>query len=455
MSGPAAGGGRVVLRGGTVFTMDRRQAVFSPGEVEVTGGRIAYVGPVRDGQGPPGPAGDAGPAGAGRPEVIDTSGKAVLPGFVNAHTHAAMNLFRTYANDLPLERWLEERIWPAERRLGPDDVYWGTLLAACEMLRSGITCFADMYFFMDQVARAVLAAGIRASLSPGLIGVLPGAEAGLEATREFAARWHGHQDRIRVMAGPHAPYTCPPPYLERVARLAADCGIGVHVHLAETRREVDACLAEHGVTPVALAHRAGLFERPCLVAHAVHVDPADMELLASSQAKTGGGGVAHCPVTNASQASGVAPVRAMLDAGVNVALGTDGPASTGPLDMFLHLRTAAYLQKVTRGDPAAFPAGLALDLATRAGAVATGWRDSLGSLEAGKAADVVVVNLRAPHLEPGHDPAATLVYCARPEDVDLVLVAGRTVVSQGRVLTVDEAEAMAECRRRGLRLVAG
>ncbi len=449
--------------------MDPGQPYLERAEIGVAGDRIVYVRPLGEAEGgeAEGHRGDGGrradgdsDAAAGLPRgearVVDGRGKLCLPGLVNAHCHAAMTLLRGYADDMLLMPWLTEKIWPLEARLTGEDVYWGTLLACCEMLRAGVTAFADMYFFMDEAARACEEAGIRASLSVGMIGAAPDGSVAPDAwdklgrAADFCRRWEGAAGgRITTMLGPHAPYTCPPAFLRRVGERAAELGVPVHIHLSETREEVERCRAEHGRSPVALAASLGLLEVPLLAAHCVHVDEADMELLAGMR-----GGVAHNPISNMKLASGVAPVAAMLRAGVPVALGTDGAASTNALGLFEEMRACSLLQKVTTGDPTVVPAARALELATVGGARALGLGDRLGRLAPGRLADLVLLDLAGARLTPLHDPWSLAVYSAQDGDVDTVVVAGRVVVEGGRLLTVDEAEVRREAARRAAALVA-
>lgn len=449
----------IVIRGATVVTMDKQIGVVEDGEVGIEGGRIAYVRPAGAAAGSgagPGAAAGAGSA-ATRPEVIDGRGKALLPGFVNAHCHAAMTLLRGYADDMTLMPWLEERIFPAEARLTGEDAYWGTLLACAEMLRAGVTTVADMYFFMDDVARACQESGIRASLSVGLVALGPdggvAADAGekLRRAHDFCRRWEGAADgRITTMLGPHAPYTCPPGFLREVVAAAGDGDFPVHIHLSETAGEVERCRAAHGVSPIQLMERLGMFERRVLAAHCVHVDAADRAILARMR-----GGVAHNPLSNLKLASGIAPVRDMLAEGVPVGLGTDGAASTNALGMFEELRSGALLQKVTTGDATALPAPAALELATLGGARAVSLADRVGSITPGKQADLVLVDLDHPRLSPRHDILSLLAYSAQDGDVDTVLVAGRVVVRGRRLLTIDEERVRAEAAARARRLAGG
>ncbi|MCR4400011.1 MAG: amidohydrolase [Syntrophomonadaceae bacterium] len=408
------------------------------GHIVAEGGRIAAV--------QEGPA----PAGLACARRVEGRGRLAMPGFVNTHTHAAMTLFRGVADDMPLMEWLQTRIWPMEARLTAEDVYWGTLLCIVEMIRSGTTAFADMYFFMDQVARAVAESGMRAALARGLIGVGPDADRALEESRAFAERWHGGaQGRIQVMLGPHAPYTCPPDYLQRVMDLAGQLGLAIHIHLAETRGEVEDIVGRYGRSPVRLMEETGLFAHRVLAAHCVHLDDEDIRVLAER-----GVGVAHNPQSNMKLASGVAPVPRLLAAGVTVGLGTDGASSNNNQDMLDEVRSCALLHKVWCQDPQVVPAYQALEMATVGGARALGLED-VGMLAPGMRADIILVDLEKPHLYPQHDVAAHLVYAAQASDVDTVMVDGRLLMEERRLLTLDENTIMARAQAASERLVRG
>ncbi len=438
-------------------------------EVEVEGGKIVRVGPAAEsasfpqplsGQtsepSPPGGPGEAEAAG-GR-EIISDPEAILIPGLVNAHCHAAMTLLRGYADDLPLMPWLREKIWPVEARLGPEDVYWGTLLACLEMLRAGVTSFADMYFFMEEAARACLESGIRASLSVGLIAgdeegrVLPQAEEKLLRAVEFCRRWEGEGGgRITTMLGPHAPYTCPPDFLRQVLLAARELGVGIHIHLSETEEEVELSRARYGRSPVELLHELGYGEAPLvLAAHCVHVDPKDRELLACLP-----GGVAHNPRSNSKLASGIAPVVEMLEAGVNVSLGTDGPASTNQLGLFEEMRQACYLQKLRLKRADALSAAQVLEMATRGGARVMGRGGRAGEIAPGRDADLVLLKPREPRLFPRHDLVSLVVYSCQDGDVDTVVVGGEVVMRGREMRRLDEERVLHEAQRRARQLVAG
>ncbi len=424
-----------IVRGCTIVTLDLDNPFIPEGELEMdpVSGALTYVGPVREGV---------------RGEVILAGGKVAMPGLVNAHTHAAMTIVRGYADDLNLQDWLTQ-VWAVEARMSPEDIYWGTQLALAEMIRGGTIAFADMYFHMEHVARAVADAGMRVALSPGLLGILPGADRVLAEAEALAREWHGAEGgRIRVILGPHAPYTCPPEYLRKVTDSAARLGLGVHIHLSETRREVQDSLRQYGKAPIELAHSNGLFEVPVLAAHCVHATEREIDILAET-----GAWVAHNMGSNLKLGSGIAPIPRMLSRGVRVALGTDGAGSNNNLDMFEEIYLAATVHKGLHEDPTLMPAQQVLSLATRAGALALGFED-VGILKPGYQADFLLVSLRKPHLVPAHSVISNLVYSARSADVEGVFVAGRPLMLNGQLLTIDEEKAMAEVAARAHRLAS-
>jgi 5-methylthioadenosine/S-adenosylhomocysteine deaminase len=316
------------------------------------------------------------------------------------------------------------------------------------MIKSGTTTFADMYFEMEQVARAVEISGMRACLSRGMIGIAPNAQMAMDESIQFVEEWHGGANgRITAMFGPHATYTCPPEYLKQVAALAAKYGVGIHIHVAETADEAEKINADYGATPVRHLDSLGIFEIPVLVAHCVHVDQADMEILARKKV-----GIAHCPESNMKLASGIAPVDALIRSGAHVGLGTDGAASNNNLDMMEEMRTATFLQKTATGDPMVLPAFETLRLATTNGAQVLGL-DNLGLIKTGMKADLILVNFHKPHLYPRHDLLAHLVYAAQSADVDTVMINGEIVMEGRVVLTMDEEEVMEQAQKCADRLV--
>ncbi len=372
--------------------------------------------------------------------VISGKDQLVIPGFINAHTHLAMVLMRGYADDLPLRRWLAEEIWPLEAQLTDEDVYWASLLGIAEMIRSGTTCFADMYFHMDVVAQAVKESGIRALLAYGIIAPELGDKLAqeLRVTEEFVERHHGTAEgRIRTAVAPHAPYTCHPAVWQRAIELAQQHQLIIHTHLSETRGEVQEALQRWGKTPVAYLESLGVFEAPVLAAHCVHLADGDIRLLAEHDVN-----VVHNPTSNLKLASGVAPVKRLLDSGVNVALGTDGASSNNNLDLLEEIRLAALLQKGILEEASALAAPEALKLGTERGAWALGWNE-IGRIEVGKRADLAILDMGRPHWVPQYEVISNLVYSAQAADVRTVIIDGRIVMEDHEIQTFDEEAAKA------------
>lgn len=355
---------------------------------------------------------------------------ALIPGLVNAHTHAAMSLMRGMADDLPLMRWLKEHIWPAEAKLvSREFVRDGTLLACEEMLRGGVTCFNDMYFFPEAALEAALEAGMRAALG-AIVIEFPSVYASdpddyLRKGLALRDRY-GEHELLSFCIAPHAPYTVSDDSFTKVARLAAELDVPVHLHVHETEDEVARSVAEHGVRPLERLRRLELLGPSLIAVHAVHLLEPEIALLGRH-----GCSVVHCPSSNLKLASGIAPVAALLAAGVNVALGTDGAASNNRLDMFQEMRQAALLGKAAAGNAAAVPARAALRAATMGGALALGLDKTIGSIAAGKSADLVAVRLDGPELSPCYEPVSHLVYAAGREHVTHVWIAGRALVVDG------------------------
>ena len=426
---------RLHIRHATVVTMDEPM-LLDDAAIVVSDARITYVGPD-----------DGAPAPAPGDEVIDAAGMVAVPGLVNAHTHLAMTLFRGAADDLPLQTWLAEKIWPVEARITRDDVYWASLLGIAEMLRAGVTTFNDMYWHVEAVADAVRESGIRACLSGVVIGVMPNAEEILTAAiaRVRTLQAEGHP-RILPAFGPHAPYTVPAPMLRRVIEAAAELGVGIHTHLSETAGEVAACRQEFGTTPIARMAELGLFTVPVTAAHVVHPTAGEIALLAAHDAV-----VAHCPSSNMKLGSGIAPVSALQDAGVAVALGTDGAGSNNTLDVLREMHMAALLAKVG-SDATAVSAPEALRMATRGGAAALR-RDDLGVLRVGALADIALLDFTAPHLTPSAGREIShLTYAAHGGDVHTTVVHGQVLMHNRQLRTLDEARIRARVNEAAARL---
>jgi 5-methylthioadenosine/S-adenosylhomocysteine deaminase len=365
-------------------------------------------------------------------EKVDLAEHALIPGLVNAHTHAAMALMRGLADDLPLERWLAEHVWPAEaKHASPQFVRDGTLLACAEMLRGGVTCFNDMYFFPEAALEAALAAGLRVSLGmivfdfPSAYGADP--DDYLAKGLALRDRWREHPLASFCLA-PHAPYTVSDATFRKVAKLLGEIDVPLHIHLHETALEIERSQADHGVRPLARLERLGLLGPNLIAVHAVHLDDGEIALLAKH-----GASVAHCPSSNLKLASGFAPVARLAAAGVNLCIGTDGAASNNRLDMFEEMRLGALLAKAVARDAQALPAHAALRAATLGGARALGLEARIGSIVAGKAADLTAVRLAGPELSPCYDPVSHLVYAAGRQHVSDVWVAGNRLIQDGQI----------------------
>lgn len=420
----------IVITNGIVVTQDDAGTVIENGAVHVAGDTIVHVGV----------AGETGTEDGGR--VIDANGGIIMPGLINTHTHAAMVCFRGLADDLALMDWLNNYIFPAEARLEDDKVYSGTMLACAEMMLSGTTCFSDMYLFEDAVARAAADAGMRAVVGEVLYDFdspnYGPIDKGFEYTRRLVGKWRNHP-LINIAIEPHSPYLCAPDLLATAAGISEDCDIPFIIHLSETEAEKETILKRYGRSPVGHLADIGVLSERVLACHCVVVDESDIELL-----KRFGVKVAHNPESNMKLGSGIAPVPAMIDAGVCVGLGTDGPASNNNLDMFMEMDTAAKIHKVTEFDPTVMDARTVLRMATRDAARAIGLENVTGSLEVGKKADIIVVDTKKPHLTPMYDVYSHLVYSASGSDVDTVLINGRVVVEKSRLLSIDMDEVMSK-----------
>jgi 5-methylthioadenosine/S-adenosylhomocysteine deaminase len=425
----------LVVTGGTVVTMDPARRVLAPGAVAIEGGAIVAVGE---------PAAIA--ASYRGAETIDASGAVVLPGLVNTHTHAPMVLYRGLADDMALMEWLEKYIFPAEAKtVSAAFVRTGTRLAALEMIQSGTTLFTDMYYFEEEIARATKEAGLRGVLGQSVIG-FPVADAktpadALARTEKFFQEFAGDELIIPAVA-PHSMYTLDAKSLTAARALADKYGRPTLIHLSETRDEVDISLKKHKMQPAAYLESIRFWGPRVLAAHGVWLTPPEIALL-----KKHGVGVSHNPESNMKLASGTAPVPQLRAAGVPVGLGTDGAASNNDLDMFEAMRVAALLHKLQSNDPRAIPAPVALEMATIGGARALGLGDRLGSLEAGKRADLIVVSMSSARQTPMYDAVSHLVYATRGDDVRTTIVNGRVLMRDRKVLTLDEAAVLTEARR--------
>jgi 5-methylthioadenosine/S-adenosylhomocysteine deaminase len=377
--------------------------------------------------------------------TLDLPFHVLVPGLINLHTHAAMTLMRGLADDLPLMEWLNQHIWPAEgKHVSPAFVYDGTLLACAEMLRGGVTCFNDMYFYPEQAARAALDAGMRAAI--GMICIEFPTSYATDA-QDYLRKGLAARDRFRgepllsFCLAPHAPYTVSDRSFERIVTYSGELEVAVHMHLHETQDEIRESLTRFGVRPVERLRRLGLLGSTLIAVHAVHLSEEEIDLLAGQ-----GASVAHCPSSNLKLASGMAPVARFVERGLNTGLGTDGAASNNRLDLFEEMRIAALLAKATSGRANSVPAATALHMATLGAAHALGLDRHIGSIAPGKSADLCAVSLDATGLSPVYHPLSHLVYAAGREDVSHVWVAGRLLVDEGRLTGLDEGELRAKAR---------
>lgn len=426
------------IRNLQIVTLDEGGSVLEGGDLVIQRGVITHLGSVSEG--------------LKADEILDGSGKVALPGLVNSHCHSPMTFERGWAEDLPFDRWLNEKIWVGESALTPEDVYWGAALAACEMIRTGTVAFNDKYFYMDLVARVVEESGMKAALTWTVFGVGPESEMGrdLEGTVEWIKEIQEKGgDRIRTYLGPHSPYICPPEFLERVVEYAHDLGQGIHLHLSESREQVEGSLERYGLRPVQHVDRLGVFDVPggCVAAHCLQIDEVDTAILAEK-----GVHVPHCPITYMKLAMPFPTLKERMKAGVRVSLGTDGPASNSDMDMFATLRQTALINKYQELDPEAMPGDTALRLATQASAQALGFED-MGMLKAGAPADLILVNLDAPHMRPVHSLVANLVHSAKGSDVTDVMVGGQWLMRDRELQTLDEERILVEAEGHAQRMV--
>jgi 5-methylthioadenosine/S-adenosylhomocysteine deaminase len=413
----------LLIRNGLVITMDEERRILSPGDVAVLGDRISAVG--------------SGLALQAR-GIIDAHDHVVMPGLVNAHTHEALT--RGLAEDLPLDRWLEEICFPLDRAYTPDIMRAAAMMNQLELIRGGVTTFLDIYRHSSACAEVAQISGLRVIFTPQIITDPPGVGETVDSAEAFVAEWRGRDPRIIAGFGPHAPYSCPPETYRRVVDLAERYDVPIHTHLAETRWEMDTVAERYGGTPAEHLDRLGVLGPRLSVAHGVHLTPGDIELLYARDVS-----VVYNPTSNMKLASGVAPVPDLMAAGVRVGLGTDSNLSNNNLDMFEEMRLGAVLQKLNRADAGVLPCLDVLAMATIDGAKALGMADSIGSLEPGKQADIVLVDLDRPHLWPllegAHSNVAEqLVYSANAADVTHTIVAGRVLMAKREVLTLNVTE---------------
>jgi 5-methylthioadenosine/S-adenosylhomocysteine deaminase len=423
----------ILLTNALILTMDESLTQYDPGAVAVRGNSIVAVGLETEIK-----------KEYIAKETFDCSGKVLMPGLINAHTHVPMTLLRGLADDLRLDVWLQGYIWPVEREfVSPEFVRLGTQIACAEFIKSGVTTFNDMYFFEEDVAKATAEAGLRAVCGQSVMKFptsdAPSYEDAMERARGFIQRWKGHELIVPAIA-PHAPYTTTADILRETAELAREFDVPLHIHLAETSFEVENMREEEGIPVIPYVKKQGIFEAKVIAAHCVHVDIGEIRTL-----KNHGAGVSHNPSSNLKLASGFAPVAKMLETGLNVGIGTDGPASNNDLDMFEEVRLASFVAKAASNDPTSVPAQTALTMATRLGAQALHLGHLTGSLTSGRRADLIIVDITPIHNSPRfrRDPNnayAQIVYASKSTDVSDVMVNGKWLMQGRKLLTLNEEE---------------
>jgi len=423
----------ILIHNCTILPMNRRDTIIRNGLIATKKDKIIYVG--RETKAPKIKA----------ETTINGKDKVATPGLINCHTHLPMTLFRGIAEDQPLTTWLTQTIWPLEAKLTSNDIYQGALLGCLENIKNGTTTFADMYFHEERIAKAVEKAGLRAVLAQGIIEAEDHkkGERMLKESVEFAQKYNGYADgRVTTQLGPHAVYTCSPQLLTQTREEASKLNIGIHIHIAESKQMAKLAKKRHGLTEIKLLENINFLKSNVLAAHCIHLTEKEMRIMAEHNVK-----VSYNPTANMKIASGTPKIKTLIDLGITVGIGTDGPASNNNLDMFEEMKTAALLQKIRYMDSTVLPAQQVLGMATTDGAKALGLEKTVGSLEAGKKADILLIDFRKPHLTPLHDPYANIIYSARGSDVDTVIVDGKLLMDRREVKTLDEKEVMQKAQR--------
>lgn len=433
----------ILIVNGLVVPMTPDRAVIDNGAVAIKDGLIVSIGPGKQLE-----------TKYTADKIIDAGNQIVMPGLINTHTHAAMTLFRGLADDVALQVWLEEHIWKAEAQyINADTVILGTNLAIAEMLHSGTTTFNDMYFFADEVAMTAKKAGIRAVVSEGLLNFptpsVPNPGDSISTTERLLLKWQG-DNLVRIAVAAHSPYTCSAELLQHVRMLSDKYQTPLHIHVSETKAEVEDIVSKTGLTPVAYLNSIGFLWDNVIAVHCVHLTGLDIQLLEQSNVK-----VAHNPISNAKLGSGIAPVPELLSAGVVVGLGTDGAASNNRLDMFEEMAMAARIHKAFNLDPLAVDAYSALKMATIDAARVLGISDITGSLEKGKRADIILVDALKPNMVPMYNVFSHLVYAANSSQVDTVIIEGQIVMEKQKILTLDETSIIEQVSRFAGKLKTG
>ncbi len=424
----------ILIKNATIMTLESKDKVLESGFIGITGDRVSYVG-------------KSAPEGFMPDEVIDGSDRAVLPGLINMHSHSPMVLMRSYADDLCLQDWLFKKIFPLEAELSPEDVYWGSLHAIMEMVSSGITCFTDMYFHADEIARAVKESGIRACLCTGLHNTGKDGDFSnnryIVENKRLFKEWNGEGNgRISVYLGPHSIYTCDPEFLRYIAEVAGQLDTGIHIHVSETAKENYECIEKYGKTPVALLEEVGLLSSKTLAAHCVHITDEDMDILKEREVS-----IVYNPSSNLKLGSGIIPLKRVLQKGINVALGTDGASSNNNLNMFEEMNLAALISKGVEMDPTLVDAYRALQMATVNGAKALRKEMEFGRIKPGMKADLTLINLDKLHLYPMYNIVSNSIYSAQASDVETVIIDGKVVMKNREFTAIDREQVIYNLKR--------
>lgn len=415
---------RILIKNGYIVSM---ASEVKKGDILIEDDRIARIGTID----------------CEADKIIDATNKIVMPGLINAHTHVGMSLFRGYADEDELMTWLSERIWPVEDQMSASDVYYASLLSAIEMIKSGTTTFNDNYFYEEETAKAAEKTGMRAILSRCVIGDADEATKRLAEAEDLYNNWHNKcNGRIKICVGPHAPYTCSPETLKRCVKLADRLGTPIAIHYLETKDEVKKMRDNYNMTATEYLKKAGLFNYHVMLAHGVHIDEESLQTL-----KEISGGIIHNPISNQKLGSGFADIRKLRLNGINVALGTDGQGSTNTLDMFEEIKSAAYIQKALYNSATAISGEDVLRMATIEGAKVLGIDSEVGSLEEGKKADIIIIDMKKPHLCPAHNIYSLLAYSVNGADVETSIIDGNIVMENRVINGIDENEIMNACSR--------
>ena len=433
----------ILIKGGVVLTINPSEDIFSEGYVLIEGDTIKGIGTITE-----------APPDGNVETIIDARDGLIMPGLINTHTHAAMACLRGLADDLPLETWLNDYIFPVEAHyVNPEFVYQGTRLAGIEMIRSGTTCFADGYFFEEEAARAVSELGLRAILGQGILDFptpdVPNPDFNLKNGKNYLERFPA-SSLITPTLFCHSAYTCKPETLKKARKVCNDHGIPLLIHLAETESEAMEMMNRYGASPVKHLLALGVLDGETIAAHCVWISPEEFFVLKEKKVR-----VAHCPESNMKLASGVAPVPEFLKLGIPVGLGTDGCASNNNLDLFSEMDTAAKIHKLARKDPSVMDAKTVVKLTTIGGAEVLGLKDKIGSLELGKKADIIILDWKQPHLTPVYNYYSHLVYSATGHDVRTVMVDGTVIMDNRQILTVNEKEVISEVEKIGEEIKKG